>query len=40
MGYAINSLINESTIDEESVKEMFKVFDEKNIFIETNININ
>lgn len=35
MGYAINSLINESTIDEESVKEMFKVFDEKNIFIET-----
>lgn len=29
MGYAINSLINESTIDEESVKEMFKVFDEK-----------
>lgn len=35
MGYVINSLINESTIDEESVKEMFKVFDEKNIFIET-----
>lgn len=35
MGYAINSLINESTIDEESVKEMFKVFDEKKMFIET-----
>ena len=35
MGYVINSLINESTIDEESVKEMFKVFDEKRIFIET-----
>jgi len=35
MGYAINSLINETTVDEESVKTLFETLDEKEIFIET-----
>lgn len=35
IGYAINSLINETTVDEESVKKMFVELDSKEIFIET-----
>lgn len=35
MGYTINSLINETTVDEESVKTLFETLDEKEIFIET-----
>lgn len=34
-GYQINSLINETTIDEKSVEEMFSFLDSKGIFIET-----
>lgn len=35
IGYHINSLINETTVDEESVKKMFAELDSKDIFIET-----
>ncbi|MBE5755047.1 MAG: SDR family oxidoreductase [Clostridiales bacterium] len=35
LGYAINSLIDERTVDEEAAKKMFSYFDEKGIFIET-----
>ena len=35
IGYHIDSLINETTVDEESVKKMFSVLDSKGIFIET-----
>lgn len=34
-GYTIDSLINETTVDEDAVKKMFAVLDSKNIFIET-----
>ena len=34
-GYAIDSLLNETTVDEESVKRLFDVLDENDIFIET-----
>lgn len=35
IGYCIDSLINETTVDEESVKRMFTELDSKDIFIET-----
>lgn len=35
IGYHIDSLINETTVDEESVKKMFAELDSKDIFIET-----
>ena len=35
IGYTINSLIDETTVDEKSVKRMFEFLDEKGIFIET-----
>lgn len=35
VGYYINSLIDERTVDEESVKKMFDELDSKDIFIET-----
>lgn len=35
IGYHIDSLINETTVDEESVKEMFADLDNKGIFVET-----
>jgi len=35
IGYHIDSLINETTVDEESVKKMFDELDSKDIFIET-----
>ena len=35
IGYHIDSLINETTVDEESVKKMFSALDSKGIFIET-----
>ena len=34
-GYAIDSLLDERTVDEESVDKMFKSLDEKGIFIDT-----
>lgn len=34
-GYAINSLLNDTTVDEESIKKLFEFLDEKGIFIET-----
>ena len=34
MGYAIDSLINETTVDEEAVRKMFNTLDEKGIFVE------
>ena len=35
IGYAIDSLINETTVDEASVKKLFDFLDERDIFIET-----
>ena len=35
IGYCIDSLVNETTVDEESVKKMFKELDSKDFFIET-----
>lgn len=35
LGYAINSLLDERTVDEESVKQLFSDLDERSIFIET-----
>lgn len=35
IGYHIDSLINETTVDEESVKKMFADLDNKGIFVET-----
>lgn len=35
IGYHIDSLINETTVDEASVKKMFTELDSKNIFVET-----
>ena len=35
MGYHIDSLINETTVDEDSVKKMFEELDSKDFFIET-----
>lgn len=35
IGYHIDSLINETTVDVESVEKVFKELDEKGIFIET-----
>lgn len=35
IGYAIDSLLNETTVDEESVAKLFEYLDEKDIFIET-----
>ena len=35
IGYAIDSLINETTVDEESVKKMFAELDSKDLFVET-----
>ena len=35
LGYAIDSLINETTVDEESVKKLFETLDQKGIFVET-----
>ena len=35
IGYHIDSLINETTLDEESVKKMFSELDRKDIFVET-----
>ena len=34
-GYAIDSLLDERTVDEESVKKIFDFIDEKGLFIET-----
>ena len=34
MGYAIDSLLDERTVDEESVKKLFATLDEKGIFVE------
>ena len=35
IGYAIDSLTNKTTVDEESVAKLFEYFDEMGIFIET-----
>lgn len=35
IGYAINSLIDEKTVDEDGVKKMFAFLDERDIFVET-----
>lgn len=35
IGYHIDSLINETTVDEESVKKMFAALDSNDIFVET-----
>ena len=35
IGYTIDSLINETTVDEESVKKMFAELDSKGLFVET-----
>lgn len=35
IGYAINSLIDEQTVDENAVREMFEFLDSKDIFIDT-----
>ena len=35
LGYTIDSLLNETTVDEESVKKLFEFLDEKEIFVET-----
>ena len=35
VGYAIDSLLNETTVDEESVKKLFETLDQKGIFVET-----
>lgn len=35
MGYTIDSLLNETTVDEESVSKLFNTLDEKGIFVET-----
>ena len=35
IGYPIDSLINEKTVDEDSVKKMFAELDSKKIFVET-----
>ena len=35
IGYHIDSLLDERTVDEKSVEELFKSLDEQNIFIET-----
>lgn len=35
IGYHIDSLINETTVDEESVKKMFATLDSNDIFVET-----
>ena len=35
IGYAIDSLKNETEVDEEAVKDMFALLDAKNIFVET-----
>ena len=35
IGYHIDSLINETTVDEESVKRMFAELDSKGVFVET-----
>lgn len=35
IGYHIDSLINETTVDEESVKKMFVTLDSNDIFVET-----
>ena len=35
IGYHIDSLVNETIVDEESVKKMFAMLDSKEIFIET-----
>ena len=35
IGYELNSLIDETTVDEKSVEEMFLDLDEKGVFIET-----
>ena len=35
IGYAINSLIDERTVDEESVNELFEMLDRQGIFINT-----
>lgn len=35
VGYHIDSLVNETTVDEESVKKMFTELDSKGIFVET-----
>lgn len=35
IGYTINSLIDERTVDEEAIRRMFEFFDANSIFIET-----
>jgi len=35
IGYHIDSLLNETTVDEKSVEELFENLDEKGIFVET-----
>ncbi len=35
IGYAIDSLIDERTVDEEAVSELFEFLDKKDIFVET-----
>ena len=35
IGYAIDSLVNETTVDEKSVEDLFAYLDEKGIFVET-----
>lgn len=35
IGYHIDSLINETTVDEKSVESLFEMLDEKEIFVET-----
>ena len=38
VGYAIDSLLNETTVDEESVIKLFETLDQKGIFVETVFN--
>ena len=35
IGYHIDSLLNETTVDEKSVEKLFEMLDEKEIFVET-----
>lgn len=35
LGYTINSLLDERTVDEESVEKMFAEFDSKGVFVDT-----
>lgn len=34
-GYALNSLVDERTVDEQAVEELFQELDRKNIFVDS-----